>query len=415
MKQLTPHSPALSASTFAEDFESSMQRLRGALTELLAAGGEDARLPQELSRNCKINKNLAWKVCKIVNSTDPYTAAQHVPGAAGIKILLSAFENRGTGAEFLDQVNLAVQAFDQMIRVHVGDRSNLELFIGSIQPEGIHADGLEAPRKSAFQGNSVIWGVQARAAFTLKAISPTAGNPDRADLTTVGGLQNFRRLRQTASWPLLRQLTLSENAEIGHDNFHAIDPNYDGKGAPLVPEFCSKPLPDTRSVIEGDSTVYELCEGPVGNTAALDVTYGSLDRDLVPVRAEPGSDESVGEHYCRVDTPVEVLQYDLLVHKSMPFSMPPKLVTCSTLRGEIAFPLSRNTRHHLPGIAEVQSLGNSLHGYATPHIPGYGQLVTKTCERIGLPLEEFNGYRVTLTYPPLASILVLYHDLGPAK
>lgn len=413
MKQLTPHSPALHASTFAVDFERCMQRLRGALTDLLAVGGEDARLPQELSRNCKINKNLAWKVCKIINSTDPYTAAQHVPGSAGIRILLAAFENRGTPAAPLEQVNLAVQAFDQMIRVHVGDRGNLELYIGSIQEGGVYADELEPMRKMAFQGNSVMWGVQARAAFTLKAVSPTAGKPERADLTTVGGLVDFRRLRETASWPLLRQLTLSENVEIGQSKTIALDPDYAGKGAPLVPEFCSKPLPPTRTVIEGDSTIFELCEGPVGNTAALDVTYGSLDRDHVPVRSD--TDESVGEHYCRVDTPVELLQFDLLVHRSLPFEMPPKLVTCSTLQGELPFPLSDATRQHLPGISNVQSLGNTLHGFATPHIQGYGQLVTKTCERIGLPLEEFDGYRVTLTYPPLPSILVMYHLLGKAR
>lgn len=387
-----------------------MHRLRGALTDLLAAGGEDPSQPQELSRNCGLNKNLAWKVCKIINSTDSYGVAQHVPGSAAIRILLAAFEDRGVRGDVLEQVSQALDEFEHMIRVHVGDRSNLELYVGSVQPDGIHSSHLELKRRMAYQGNSVIWGVQARVAFTLKAVSPTSGNAERADITTVGGLLDFRRLRPTASWPLLRQMTLSENVEVGRSPFVPLDPDDDRSGAPLLREFCSKPLARTRAIAEGDTTTYEICEGPVGNTAAVDVIFGSIDPDVVPVRGD--SVDSVGEHYCRVETPVEMLQFDLMLHRSLPFDMPPKLVTYSTLGGSLQFPLSRNHRCHLPGTNEVQSLGNSLHGFATPHIPRYGQLVTRTCERLGFPLEEFEGYRITLSYPPIPSIFVMHHPLG---
>ena len=410
MKQLTPHSLAQSATTVPADFESCMQRLRGALTDLLAAAGEDPRQPQELARSCGINKNLAWKVCKLINSTDSYGVAQHVPGSAAVRILLSAFDARGVGAEVLEQVDRALRDFEHMVRVHVGDRSNLELYVGSVQEDGIHAAQLEMKRRMAYQGNSAIWGVQARVAFTLKAISPTHGNPERADITTVGGLLGFRRLRPTASWPLLRIMTLSENVEVHHEPPVAIDPNYDGSHAPLVREFCSTPLAETRTIVEGDNTTYEICEGPVGNTAAVDVVYGSIDRDHVPVRADVP--EAKGEHYCRVDTPAEMLQFDLLVHRDLPFDMPPKLVTYSMLEGSLHFPLSENRRCHLPGRTEVQSLGSALHGFATPHISRYGQLVTRTCERIGFPLEQFRGYRVTLSYPPIPSMFVMHHHLG---
>jgi len=83
-----------------------MQNVRGALTELLASLGENPRLPQDVSRRHGINKNLAWKVCKIINSTDVYASAQHGPGPGGIRILLRAFEKAGAPEEALAAVDL---------------------------------------------------------------------------------------------------------------------------------------------------------------------------------------------------------------------------------------------------------------------------------------------------------------------
>ena len=409
MKPLTPFKQDVTTSTFAEDFEHSMQRLRGALTDLLAAAGEDPRQPQEISRNCDLNKNLAWKVSKIVNSTDAYSCAQHVPGSAGIRILLAAFERRGVSAEVLRGVEEAIDQFDRMIRVHVGDRGNLELYVGSVQEDGIHSSQLEVKRRMAYQGNCVIWGVQARVAYTLKVISPNATNPERADIATVGGLLGFRRLRPTASWPVLRMRTLSEDVEIGHD-WRPINPAHEGTSAPLIPGYCSTPLPETRSIVEGERTTHEICEGPVGNTAAVDVAFGGVDLSHVPVRTKDL--EAIGEHYCRSDTPVEMLQFDLLVHRDLPFQLPPKLVTYSSINGDQVFPLSKQDRFHLPSTDHVNSLGPSMPAVSSPHIPRYGKLVHTVCERMGRDLGEFTGYRMTLSYPPIPAIFVMHHKLG---
>jgi hypothetical protein len=410
MRPLTPLAPDHDISSFPVDFERAMQGLRGALTELLAALQEDPRAPQELSRRYGINKNLAWKICKIINSTDAYSSAQHVPGLGGIKILLRSLEKGGAPAEELEAVEAAMSRFDRMIQVHVGDRANLELYVASVQPEGIHSSLLEANRRMAYLGNSAIWGVQARLGLTLRLIAPNQEDPERADLCSVGGLVGFRRLRPTASWPVLQIQTLSENLEIRNTRQVPVDESIELGEPPLVREFCSTPLPQTRSLTEGDLTIHELQEGPVGNTAATDVIFGEIDRAMVPVRGT--DEESVGEHYCRVDTPVEMLQFDLLVHRDLPFSLPPELCTYSLLQGKRVFPLSRNTRFHLPGAEVVQELGGSPPVMASPHVPRYGRLVELACERLGHGLEDFRGFRVMLSYPPMPTVFVMHHALG---
>jgi hypothetical protein len=410
MHPLTPLAPNHDISSFPVDFERAMQGLRGALTELLASLHEDPRAPQELSRRYGINKNLAWKVCKIINSTDAYSSAQHVPGLGGIKILLRSLEKGGAPAEELKAVEAAMSRFDRMIQVHVGDRANLELYVASVQPDGVHSSQLEANRRMAYLGNSAIWGVQARLGFTLRLVAPNEEDHERADLCSIGGLVGFRRLRPTASWPVLQMRTLSENLEIRSDRQVPVDESIQPGEAPLVREFCSTPLPATRSLVEGDLTIHELCEGPVGNTAATDVVFGSIDRALVPVRGD--EEESVGEHYCRIDTPIEMVQFDLLVHKDLPFSLPPELCTYSLLQGKLVFPLSRNTRFHLPGTESVQELGGAPPVMASPHIPRYGRLVELACERLGHRLGDFRGFRMTLAYPPVPTVFVMHHQLG---
>ncbi|MCB9913990.1 MAG: hypothetical protein H6828_02435 [Planctomycetes bacterium] len=405
--------PDHDVSSFPVDFERAMQGLRGALTELLAALGEDPRLPQEISRRYGINKNLAWKVCKIINSTDAYSSAQHVPGLGGVKILLRALEKGGAPAEELEAVEAAMSRFERMVQVHVGDRANLDLYVASVQPGGVHSPQLEANRRMAYLGNSATWGVQARLGFTLRLVAPNAQEPERADLASVGGLLGFRRLRPTASWAVLRMQTLSENLEIRNTRHLPIDPGVAEDEPPLVREFCSDPLPSTRSLQEADTTTLELCEGPVGNTAALDVVFGTIDRALVPVSGD--GDLSVGEHYCRLETPAETVQFDLLVHRDLPFPLPPKLCTYSLLQGKTLFPLSENRRFHLPGTSDVQELGGSPPVVASPLVPRYGRLVDLACERLGHRLADFRGFRMTLTYPPIPAVFVMHHELGAPR
>ncbi len=410
MKQTTEQALERGSASFPVDYEQAMQGLRGALTELLASLGEDPRLPQEISRRHGINKNLAWKVCKIVNSTDVYACAQHVPGVGGVRILLKAFGKAGAPATALGGVDEAMQGFEGMVRKHVGDRANLDLYLGAIQPDGIHSSQLEVSRRMAFQGASAVWGVQARLHLHLRLVAPNEEDPLRADLGTVGGLLGFRRLRPTASWPVLQDQVLSEDLEVGGSAPIPIDPGGSADGPALVREFCTSPLPETRSVVEGEVTTHELCEGPVGNTASVDCVFGSIERALVPVGS--ADEVSVGEHYCRVETPVEMVQFDVLIHRDLPFEMPPKLVTYSLLHGELHFPLSGAVRCHLPGTTAVQELGSTPPIIASPHVPRYGRLVELACDRLGRGLEEFRGYRMTLSYPPIPSIFVMYHPLG---
>jgi hypothetical protein len=66
--------------------------VRGSLLELYAALSVDPEQPQEAIRKFRVNKNLAWKVSKILSAQDGLTSIQHFPGGAGWEIMLGAMK-----------------------------------------------------------------------------------------------------------------------------------------------------------------------------------------------------------------------------------------------------------------------------------------------------------------------------------
>ena len=133
--------------------------LQNALRALYAAVGADPARPQEVSRQFKLNKNLTWKVAKVIQSVDPIEAVPLIPGSEGMEILLCAMEASGPYASPVSAVRSTLAAFEDMVRTHVGDRPTLELLMDGMSRGG---RTLEVSRKLAFRGNSGIWGVQAR-------------------------------------------------------------------------------------------------------------------------------------------------------------------------------------------------------------------------------------------------------------
>jgi hypothetical protein len=386
-----------------------MQALRGALADLLASQGDDPRTPQEMSRAHGLNKNLTWKVCKIINATDPWPVVQHVPGAAAIRILLDAYERAGTPSPRLEAVSAAYDRFEAMIRTHAGDRASLQLYVDSTRPEGIHSQELEDKRRLAFQGNGAIWGVQARLGLALRVMSRSPEQPDAVDLVGAAGLLDLRRLRPTASWQVHQRRVLGDDLDPTRLRRSPLEPGGPSE-PPLMRRFSTDPAPELRCIEEPDRITYELPEGPVGNTAAIDLVFGTVSRAGVPLHGD--EPDAVGEHYCMIDTPLEHVQFDLLIHEDLPFEAP-RLVTYSRLHDDLEFPLSRHERHHLPGVSEVQDLGRAPQALASPHMPRYLELIELACAAVSLPVDSFRKYRVSIAYPPMPTMLCMYHPLPP--
>jgi hypothetical protein len=396
---------------FPDHLRGAIQTLRGAIIELLASLGGDPTKPKDLSRRFKVNKNLTWKISKIVNTTDLYAAVPHIPGSAGFQIFFGALEKAGAPADLLSEARRAASEFDHVVKVHTGDRATLEIMSSDMLPPPAQSEQHEQSRKLAYQGNSGTLGVRARVQLSLNILAPNQNDPEQCDLVQIGGLVGFQRLRRDARWLLFRRERWTDEAPlVEEDQYEPLDPDCaPDLGVPLIREFCSKPLPEIESIAATGEDQYELPPGPVGNTAALTCVFGSVVRAVGPVYAEKAGEHSeVGSNLI---TPAEQLVLDLLVHRSFEWAMNPKLVIYSRMDGGAIHTTARRGRNVLAVPETVHDLEWGIAGLATTLIPRYTRIAAYAFDRLGWNADDFRAFRLTMQYPPIPTAVLLQSDL----
>lgn len=391
--------------TLEEHLRQAFWDLQRSLTNVLVSISADPNVPQDLARRLGLNKNLTWKVSRIVQAVDPFASVQHLPGPSGLEIFLKAVRREGASEDALAAVRSAMLGFESMVREHCGDRATLELILDSMATD--EAAPLERSRKLSFQGNSGIWGVQTQDMLTTFFLAPSRGRPDLVDQAIVGGMLNLRRFRPDATWPLVRQYDVHDDGtpiELPPDE--AIDPDYESAhGLKLIGDFCTGDAPDIRAVDVLGGTLYELAGGRVGNTGAFSFVTGHLRREFAPVHAD--DEDEVFELHANLSIPTEALQLDLIVHEAIEFPAGPDFMLVGRLHGNAPTPADRRENHLLPTGDRVRELGRGLPAITTPRIPRYDELVQKVLDRAGWNRDEFHGYRVTMKYPPIPATAVL--------
>ena len=396
---------------FPVHLEESLRQVRGALTELLASVGADPAAPQVVSRRFRINKNLAWKVSKVVNATDLVGVAPHVPRPAGARILLEALARGGAPAEVVARAREALGAYEAMVRLHAGDRASLELLLSSLMPDRVDSKSLEAARKLAFQGNSAIWGVQARAQLTLQVLHPSS-DPERVSSATVQGFVDFRRLRPSATWPLARFQVLHVDGTPGRALDRPLDPaSVASGGPPIMHDYCTGSLPEIREVAIEGGTELVLGEGPVGNTATANCLTAVVAEGFAPRHA--AESDMHASLWTNLHTPVEALQYDLLLHRDLGFGTPTAHLL-SAMETAHEPQLQWNEDDTLPLTERVERLGAGPPVMASPLFPRYHELAADAVRYAGHDPEQYEGWRFVLRYPPIPTRAVLRFSLPQA-
>ncbi len=398
------------AAGFEEHAKLVLQTLRGALAELLASVGADATQSQEMARQFGLNKNLTWKISKIIREDDPYSAIAHIPGKSGMNIFIKSLQKAGAPGKIVASVRGAISEFDRMVEVHSGDRETLEMMLGNLTSGG-EQQRSEAQRKLSYRGNSATWGVRARVQLCVNFIAPS-DDPDWADLAWLSGLVDFRRLRRDATWAMASTRKVEDDGTIMPlGAIEPIDTRYAADDvAPLLGDFCSDPIPEIRLVTGADGMMrYELVEGPVGNTAAATCVIGILGRSFV--RRTRTVNDTLGEHGARLYTPVELLIHDLFVHRDMEHALSPEMFLYSQMPGGPVYPTSGRDRGMLPLHEITHERGGCPPDLVTPELPQYGRMIQTVADRAGWDLNDFHGFGFRMRYPPIPTLAMYRYAL----
>lgn len=386
--------------------------LRTSLVELFAAIDADPATPQHVARRFGLNKNLTWKLSKIVSSIDGFGAIQHLPGAAGWDIFLSTATGAGAPDNLVQHVRRWLREFDEFVTLHAGDRTNLELMLDSMGVSNSGTGQLDHSRQLAFQGNSGIWGVQARARLTAGIIVPSRNDPAMVDAALIGGLVGFRRLRPNVSWPLFRFAHLVDSAASRDQQMEEIELKKAHGDVPrLLRRFCSPDMPQIDSRKVGTATEYILPAGPIGNSGSFSCFFGDIFRGQPRYRHPDDPHCEFGSH---ITLPVETLVFDLLIHQQLALDAPTVMIF-GRPDGTPYGPDTAREENLIPVTERCINLAGRPPAVSSPLIPRYAELMQSVFDRLGFPADEFRGHRLVLKHPPMNSTVVLRSPLpeGP--
>ena len=390
-----------------------MGEFRRALAELVASVAADASYPQELSRKLSIDKSLSWKVSRVIRADDLLSAVPHIPGRAGLRIVLQSAERAGAPAGYLAALQTAEAKLDEFIDAHCGDRETFATMGGSAS-HGTIVETAESHRKLAFRGQSATLGVRARTQISVQFVAPSQEDPTQVDLASIGGLVDFRRLRPDVTGGVCVIANYIGDNEDARTSLspEPLDGRYPPTAAPLLGEFGTSPVPQLCLQRVSQSSVrLELTEGEVGNTAAATCVGGWLYR-LTASRSRTDVDE-FGEHLAFWSTPTEAAVHDVYMHKSMNASEPTGTVY-SNLPQSKPFEFGKRASGILPLGEVLREITDSGPKYVIPEFPRYSEMVEYTCRKVGWNLADFRVFRMRVEYPPVPAVAVIRYHLKDA-
>jgi len=387
-----------------EDSREALQALRRSLIELYESIGANPETPQDVSRQYNINRNLTWKLSRVITAQEPFAALNHLPGQPGLELALEAFSKAGASPEAVGQVRAAMDGLLEVVREHAGDREHLELTLESM---GLFErdTSAESGREAAFRGNSSVWGVQAKTRSALTMIAPGV-EPETLDYVVVSGMVGIRRLRPNLQWRLYRaQLHNDKGAMLPAGNLlEEIDPKGPGDLPLLVKQFCSPNMPELM-VMDGPAG-RDLClpSGQVGNRATFDCFGGYIYRGL---SGKKSATDEYGSTANSITMPVELLIFDLIVHRDLPIPQIPEVQLFGFPTGGPEDPSVQTSRNMLPMHEQPMELAGHPPAVATAAVPRLAKLADHLYERMGWKPSEFRGVRVQMRFPPMGTRMVI--------
>lgn len=404
----TTHQPgSLEPTRFVRAATTSIREAQTAMSSLLAGAGLAGARATEVGKRLGLDKTLAWKVSRFAED-DAMSATRHLPGPGGIEIVIKAAESSGVSRRRIDALRDADARLRAFMREHAGDRRTFEAMLaGGDRDERVEQE----ERRAYYKAGSAIWGVRARAQFLMLALRPSETDRGMLDVLQVGGLLDLERLRSDVPWIVRR---LRATTDTGDRYFKVrrepVDPaGATAGGMPLLPEFCTQPLPEIRQNEASNGWIYdELAPGPVGRSGAVSIVTGEVYRSALPsVRSE---ENTHGRYVLTVRTPVEHAQVDILFHESLTHFGAPTASIVGLLEDRPR--TGDSPPSHLAEPRPALDLGSPV-AVRTHRLAGYEEMVLSSMERAGWgSLDDYRGGRVEADYPAPPCELCLSCPIG---
>jgi hypothetical protein len=181
---------------------------------------------------------------------------------------------------------------------------------------------------------------------------------------------------------------------------------------PLIPRFCSRPLPELHRFQGPDGWAYdELVRGPVGRDGLVTCVSGERYEAAVPFRWS--QQNTAGQYRLIVRTPVQHVLFDLYLHESLSHWGEATVRIDSLLEDRPRTGMSAGAGGPIRAPSAATRLGAPPR-VQSPRYTDLGDLVRWAIERAGWGgLSEFRGYRAEFEYPPPPCELEITSPIAP--
>jgi hypothetical protein len=397
---------------FQEDVTRTILGLRKSIGIVVNKLPERIDSPHDVYQVLGLDKKLGWRIYKIIHEDDLFFAAQFVPGKHSFSRFVRSCKAKGVEKSYLDAALKSVEEFYEIIEIHSGDRQSMDMMLMASSRDG-KDQAYNTLRKQAYYAQSHLLGLQAETQLDAWIFGPSV-EEGMLDVAEVKGLFDVRRNRPGVKWVVDTPCFFAGNEHEEHVFTDSIDPgatcNLMDK-VPFLERYCSMPLPSLKTVTSHScGPVYELEDGPLGNTNLIDTVTGTVSRGIFPIKPEEGEEHH--EVSVKIYTPVQNLVLDLFFHETMAETMSGNpqakmLFDYYTHGGALAY---RSDRDRIPMDVKPMMIGTGTSCAYTPLIPKYSDMLAEVFQCLRWDPDEFVVYRTRVEFPIVPSSLY-YSDV----
>jgi hypothetical protein len=401
--------PDLQTSTFQAEATSALAAVRGSLSALITATGQDLLRPIDLQKSLQIDSKLSWQVFNIINETDPLAAAKLVPGQPSLKRLLQAAQSNGASRATADGVRKAIEAFNSVVQSHAEDRVEFDIMASSIASSAVAASAELGIRRTAYRAESHIWGqcTDIIASTSIVRLNPSGTTTDECTLVNK---RTCRRLRPDAPRSVFAYRNYGASGTVAQRFRLPLDArSAERYGAHILPQFCSQPIPTFKTWQRPDGYyAVDVQSDEIGHRSAVSLTFGHIFRNCPLASGLHG--EPTYHADMRLIAPARLAICFLLLHKPTLGKATTSLHTFRSSPGDenpaVALSVQQiNTRESIT----YQGIGRKA--WHSPDLESHPDMVQSAMDELGWNPAEFDTYCIRIEYPILHSVIRIQFPL----
>jgi len=374
------------------------RELRGAISTVLEGVAGPNPRPTRLSRAIGLDKSLASRLVRAVQSTSDLDLMHLVPSPGGLHIF-AELATRTADPASIGNLLMATERFEELLDAVPGGRASIDAQISESSHVAL-SKREHIAKQASFKSMSFLLGHFCDVLTTTLFLVPSA-NGKRVDGIEIHRRIGLRRMRPGT--PLALLSIFGEKGDAIQENSISFDtlegePGMSDLTGFLLPGFSTQPLPDLEVIRDEQMTTLVLAGNPSLHTVPQ-LTSAFRIRNGWPL-TPPGRDQNLRGYVLHM--PCQQVVRDVYIAESIfPDAVPQVSFVLPGARAVIRPPRESGPRHfaEVDLTSTIEQLPFGPPSHSIPGVVNHGAAVRHVLDRTGHGLTRFRGWRSTMTYP----------------